>query len=185
MSVVHDAVLCVCVCVRACVRMCVCVCAQWLRRLFFQFTADSHLLHLFITGLNAVTLSSCAVPQASLRSDGCVSALPPENPAHPNKGRREKKSRSEKKKSPRMQVGRKCLVVNLPKKNGFCVSNVGVPKRNGSVWDLRLISFLTTCCSYKRTYLQWWSTDTCPGLQHRMNSAVAGPCGCSCQCRRL
>lgn len=45
-----------------------------------QLGADSHLLHLFITALNAVTLSSCVVPQAPLRSVDCVFALPPENP---------------------------------------------------------------------------------------------------------
>lgn len=55
-----------------------------------QLGADSHLLHLFITGLNAVTLSSCVVPQASLRSVDCDSALPPENPTHPNKSMSQK-----------------------------------------------------------------------------------------------
>ena len=111
--------VCVCVCVSVCV--CVCVCARVVTpSVFFQITADSHLLHLFITGLNAVTLSSCAVPQASLRSDGCVSALPPENPAHPNKGKKgEKKAYLRKKKPPQMQVGRKCLVVTSKTKKSF------------------------------------------------------------------
>lgn len=74
-----------CVLYVLCVSVCLCRFTG-----FFQFSADSHLLHLFITGLNAVTLSSCTVPQASLRSDGCVSALPPENPTHHNKSISEK-----------------------------------------------------------------------------------------------
>lgn len=58
--------------------------------IFFHFSADSHLLHLFITGLKAVTLSPCTVPQVSLRSDDCVSALPLENPAHPSENKSKK-----------------------------------------------------------------------------------------------